>query len=170
MIVNKCEPKKILKLKICGITNLEDAQLAIDLGADFIGFINYEKSPRFVSIEKIKEIVGKLRIRNYESPYCHSQPSRLGIQNPNVGLDPLRCNIGEDDKSRCAFVGVFVNKNLNELIEIANENIFDVIQLHGDESAEYVQNLKAAAENVKIWKAFRIKKADDVRDLAQMVI
>ena len=37
------------RVKICGITRSEDAQLAVDAGADAIGLVFYEKSPRFVS-------------------------------------------------------------------------------------------------------------------------
>ena len=44
------------KVKICGITNLIDAKNALHFGADFIGFINIEQSPRFLSIDEIAEI------------------------------------------------------------------------------------------------------------------
>lgn len=47
-------------VKICGITNLEDALIAVDAGADAVGFVVYEKSPRSVSVETAREIVEKL--------------------------------------------------------------------------------------------------------------
>lgn len=49
-----------MKIKICGITNYEDAKLACDFGADAIGFIFYNKSKRFVNHEIVKNIVSYL--------------------------------------------------------------------------------------------------------------
>jgi phosphoribosylanthranilate isomerase len=47
-------------VKICGMTNLEDALTAVEAGADAVGFVFYEKSPRNISVEAALEIVGKL--------------------------------------------------------------------------------------------------------------
>src|SRR5208282_6487546 len=47
-------------IKICGMTNLEDALTAVDAGADAVGFVFYEKSPRNISGEAAREIVEKL--------------------------------------------------------------------------------------------------------------
>lgn len=50
----------IVKVKICGITNYEDAKTALDMGADLLGFNFYAKSPRFVPPDKAREIISKL--------------------------------------------------------------------------------------------------------------
>jgi phosphoribosylanthranilate isomerase len=47
-------------IKICGITNLEDALVAVEAGADALGFVFYEKSPRNVTIERAQAIAERL--------------------------------------------------------------------------------------------------------------
>ncbi len=49
-----------MKVKICGITNYDDAMYAADAGTDALGFVFYPKSPRFISYEECAKIIEKL--------------------------------------------------------------------------------------------------------------
>ena len=117
------------KVKICGITNLEDALLSAKFGADALGFNFYEKSPRYIAPEKAREITTEL-------------PTHV-----------LK-------------VGVFVNESLNKIIEIVAITNLDAIQLHGEETPEFVRELKTKT-NLQIIKAFRVSPEFKPEDVLQ---
>ena len=47
----------MVKIKICGITNLDDARLAVEAGADLLGFNFYRPSPRFIEPDEARKII-----------------------------------------------------------------------------------------------------------------
>lgn len=49
-----------MRVKICGITNSDDAQAAVEAGADALGFMLYEKSPRRVNLDQARAIIRRL--------------------------------------------------------------------------------------------------------------
>ena len=108
-----------VQVKICGLTNLADAQAAVDAGATLLGFIFYEESPRFVTIATVADIVAKLRgpSPNHQSP-IHSATHR-----DLVTRSPL-------------LVGVFVNPSLEQVGTTMDTCALDLAQLHGEESPE----------------------------------
>ena len=99
----------IVKVKICGLTNYDDAAAAIDMGADLLGFNFYPKSPRFVTPDKASEIINKLAgFMDIAGVFVHEAGN-------------------QDNESFTA---------INETIEQCQLNW---IQLHGDESPEFCQ-------------------------------
>jgi phosphoribosylanthranilate isomerase len=50
----------MIRVKICGLTNLEDAMAAAELGADAVGFVMYSKSPRCVKPAQVKLMISQL--------------------------------------------------------------------------------------------------------------
>ncbi len=109
------------KVKICGITNPQDAQLAVDLGADFLGFNFFPGSKRYLDAGYAESIVERLR--------------------------------GEIGK-----VGVFVNQSLDDVGDDSSTAEMDMIQLHGDESQEFINAIRTETE-LPVLKAFRVGKA-----------
>jgi phosphoribosylanthranilate isomerase len=63
-----------MKVKICGVTNLEDALAATQAGADFLGFIFHPKSPRYVRVEQAQAIVTGVRRQ-----YREKAPKTVGV-------------------------------------------------------------------------------------------
>jgi phosphoribosylanthranilate isomerase len=113
------------EIKICGITNVDDALCAAESGADAVGFIFHPASPRYIVPERAKEIVAALP---------------RGI----------------------ATVGVFVNREAEEVARTVEDCGLDLIQLHGDESPEYCRRFPPE----RIIKAVFPRTPKDLRALA----
>lgn len=60
-------------------------------------------------------------------------------------------------------VGVFVNEEVEKVAELVKEGIIDMVQLHGDETNEYIAQLRKLVPGVKIIKAVRVASWEDVR-------
>ena len=107
-------------IKVCGMRDADNIRAVEQLNIDFMGFIFWPKSSRFVS----------------------ERPAYL--------------------PTNCKRVGVFVNETIEQVSHIADEYSLDYIQLHGNESPAYIQELKAKSQKPRsIIKAFNIANPTD---------
>jgi phosphoribosylanthranilate isomerase len=110
-----------VKVKVCGVRHVEEAEAALDGGADALGFNFWPKSPRYIAPHAALEVISKL---------------------PPVA----------------STVGVFVNEEVNFIIDVASELRLSAVQLHGDESPEFC----AALGSIKTIKAIRVGQDFDL--------
>jgi len=78
-------------VKICGMTNLEDALVAVDAGADAVGFVFYEKSPRSVTVDAVRKIVAKLPGSVEKvGVFVNESPDRVSAMADDAGLTAVQ--------------------------------------------------------------------------------
>jgi phosphoribosylanthranilate isomerase len=77
-------------VKICGITNLEDARAAIAAGADMLGFNFYRPSPRFIEPSKVRKIIEALAEEAIDRPI-----TTIGVFVNEVTPDSIMQIVGE---------------------------------------------------------------------------
>ncbi len=91
----------MVKIKICGITNVEDAKVAVAAGADALGFVMYRKSPRFVEPAVVKAIVAGLP--PFVLPvgvFVNEEPDRVRTLMDECGLALAQLH-GDETASYC---------------------------------------------------------------------
>lgn len=80
-----------VKIKICGVTNLDDALNIQASGADAIGFVFYRNSPRYISPREAKNIISRLNRRIKKiGVFVNSKPRRVKKIADSLKLDMLQ--------------------------------------------------------------------------------
>jgi phosphoribosylanthranilate isomerase len=116
-----------MKIKLCGFIDQKNADLAAEYGADFIGFIFYKNSSRYISPQNAGKIAANL-------------PKKIKK------------------------VAVLVDANNQEIAEIIKYLQPDFLQLHGEESAARLDEIKKLF-NLPIIKAIAISSAEDLAQI-----
>ncbi len=95
----------MVRIKICGITNLEDALRAADLGADALGFIFYPKSPRKVAPEAARAIIAQLPpLVTTVGVFVDEDAAAVRELAARVGLDWVQLH-GQESPDYCRSLG-----------------------------------------------------------------
>ncbi len=114
------------KIKFCGLTTQTDISFVNELKPDYIGFVFFKKSKRYITPEKAADL--------------------KKILSPNIKA-----------------VGVFVDESSDTVIELLNENVIDIAQLHGNEDNKYIDLIKDKT-NKTVIKALKIHSEQDVKN------
>lgn len=96
-----------MKIKICGLTNLNDAQQAVDLGANYLGFI-FAESPRQTDPEAVRIIISNLKNRDRVKcvgVFVNEQMEIMEAIANDCGLDLLQLH-GDEDKNAAKILTV----------------------------------------------------------------
>lgn len=94
------------RVKICGITNLEDGQQAAQAGADALGFVFYGPSPRNVEVDRAASIIAALPpFVTSVGLFVDAEPEFIEQVIKATGLDLLQFH-GDESESQCAQYGV----------------------------------------------------------------
>ena len=100
------------RIKICGITNLADARYAAGAGADYLGFILYEESPRAVQPDFAKEILGWIHGPKTVGVFVNASPETVNTVAAEVGFDLVQLH-GTESPEECARISCPVIKVLH---------------------------------------------------------
>jgi phosphoribosylanthranilate isomerase len=118
---------EMIRVKICGITTPEQGRAIAELGATALGFMCVARSPRYVLPAQIKAMVQAL-------------PTLPDTERPTVDC-----------------VGVFADASLDDIEQVVAIAGLNAVQLHGDESPAFCQQLRDRLPHVEIIKALRIR-------------
>ena len=128
-------PEKV-KVKICGITNLIDAKNAINLGADYIGFVNLEFSPRYISIEEIRSLI---------SDFTEEEKQKLVLLTDKNTVDAI---INLSSKLYIKSIQPYANLTTKDLYSLKSLgfSVFKPVQVHSADDIEDLAQYQSCAD------------------------
>ena len=104
------------QVKICGITTITDANSAISFGADYLGFIFYPKSKRYISYDNCKEIIDVIKDK---------------IKTVAVTVDPSDNDILEINKLGIDYIQLHGSETVERVNEIKDKSNSQIIKAFG---------------------------------------
>lgn len=113
----------IVKVKVCGITNIDDAKICVDCGADALGFIFYKESKRYIEPDEAKMIIDKLPFFVFKvGVFVNENFENVNSTAKNIGLNAVQLH-GNESLDYCKKINypvikaIRVDEKLNENLE-----------------------------------------------------
>lgn len=114
------------KVKVCGITNSEDALCAVRFGASALGFIFYEKSPRFITPREAGEVISQIPpFVTKVGVFVNAEAVSLREAKEVAGFDVYQFH-GDETPEFCAAFG----EDYIKVIRVQNADSLDAIDLY----------------------------------------
>lgn len=121
------------RVKICGLTNLADAEMAVELGAWAIGMIFYEASPRSCSVQEAVSIAATLRRRvEICGVFVNESLDRIAELSDEVGLGMIQLH-GDEGPAFCSEVARRTGARVIKAVQVAVPgDVRDIERFHVD--------------------------------------
>jgi phosphoribosylanthranilate isomerase len=117
----------MVRIKICGITNVQDALSAIHFGADAIGFVFHQKSPRVVDPETAGTIISEIPpFVTTVGVFVDEEKQRIEQIARNIGLDVVQLHGSESPEACFMSVRVIKAIRVRELTDLEPLNSYNV--------------------------------------------
>jgi len=124
----------MVKVKICGITNLDDAMAAADFGADALGFVFFKKSPRYISPANAKKIIKKLPpFISTAGVFVNEDKNTIRKTVSLAGINIIQLH-GEEPPAACRFPEHLVIK----AIRVKSINNLEIISKYRDKVSAFL--------------------------------
>lgn len=124
------------KIKICGITNLEDARFAAGALVDYLGFIFYEKSPRYIEPGEAGAIINWIEGPEKVGVFVNQPLDDVNRIAKETGLDYVQLH-GDESVEYCGLV----DKPIIKVIHIEEETVDYLLKHQVEQYAEVADYL-----------------------------
>ena len=115
------------KIKVCGITNLEDGRFASGLFVDYLGFIFYDKSPRYIEPAKAGAIVNWLEGPEKVGVFVNQPLDEVNSIAKQTGLDLVQLH-GNENVEYCELI----DKPIIKVIHVSDDSTTELLQAEVD--------------------------------------
>lgn len=138
-------PERI-EVKICGLTRLEDARFAAGALADYLGFIFYEESPRYITPAKAGAIVNWLEGSATVGVFVNQPLDDVNMIAKQTGIGMVQLH-GKESPEYCQMVDLPVIKAFHVHDEMTRQELLDLVEPYLD----HVDRLLFDTGGRKVW-------------------